>query len=106
MNEEQIAEIKKMDLSDENLFINDDCFNNCYLFPVCVDCYAANFVSTGSFAEKSQMKCELAKIKAVANAYFQGKRFLSKNMSEITETEKQTIKAVLKINSLFGGKRV
>lgn len=106
MNEEQIAEIKKMDLSDENLFINDDCFNNCYLFPVCVDCYAANFASTGSFAEKSQLKCELAKIKAVANAYFQGKRFLSRNMSEITEKEKQTIKAVLEINSLFGGKRV
>ncbi len=48
MSSEQLAKLTKIDFSDEKNFNDETCLNNCYLYPICGNCYGENFVLNGS----------------------------------------------------------
>lgn len=102
MPKAELEKIKKINLHDESLFINEDCLQNCYIYPICKGCYGDNYTSTGSLNKRSEQKCRLAKLRALAVATLQAKRILSKNPTEITQQEHDTIVAIKNIVSIFG----
>jgi radical SAM protein with 4Fe4S-binding SPASM domain len=102
LSQKQLEEINNMDLSNLDLFIDEDCFQNCYLFPVCHGCYGDNFVATGNLSKRSFQKCELIKLRALISANYNARKILqNKQQKTISQREINTITAIQKINELF-----
>lgn len=83
--------------SDYNLFVDNDCEKSCYIYPICRGCYGDNLVSTGMINKRSYQKCMLNKIFSKATAKLMAKKLLSKDLKDITEIDKYTIKAISQI---------
>lgn len=101
MGKNELMKIKEIDLSNEKNFINQDCVDNCYIYPICKGCYGDNYSTTGSLSHRSQQRCQLAKLRALAVATLHAAKFLSVNYKQISKHDKNTITAIEKINSLF-----
>lgn len=101
MNTKQLKEIDKYDLTDEKIFINEDCLANCYIYPICKGCYGDNYSTTGELSRRSIQKCKLAKLRALSVATLQAKKLLSQNPIGLSGEEKETIIAIRKIYQLF-----
>jgi len=103
MSKKQLEEIKKIDFQNQDLFFNEECYNNCYIYPICHGCYGDNYTITGNFAKRSYQKCEIQKLKALALANYHARKILqNKEQTTISQSEIQTINAIQKINLLFG----
>lgn len=103
MSDEQLAQAFQTDFHNSSAFIDKECYENCYIYPICHGCYGDNFCTTGNLSKKSYQKCALNKVKAMATAKYKSYKLSEKlkNATEISETDSNTIKAILKINSLF-----
>lgn len=102
MSKNELDCIRQLDFGDERLFINEECLENCYIYPICKGCYGDNYTATGHLNKRSEQKCKLAQLRALAVASLQAKRIINKNMSEITRREYDTIVAIKNIMRIFG----
>ena len=50
----QLNEIKAVNFSDNDCFIDDNCFDNCYLYPICPMCPGANYLVKRSFKTRDK----------------------------------------------------
>ena len=91
--------IRDIDYKDPKYFIDEECFNNCYLNPVCTSCYGANLLSNGKINVRDKSKCELTKIRAVFSAALRAHKILS-DPSDSPENSKAII-AIKKIQELY-----
>lgn len=100
-SQEQLEEIKSTDYSNDENFIDADCYENCYLFPICPSCAGNNFKQTGSFKKHERSKCQIAKLTALFIAELQARKIV-KNASGMDDNTKYwTIEAIKKIKSLY-----
>lgn len=99
----QLSEIMKMDLKDNDIFIDKTCLENCYFYPICDGCYGDNYSTTGNISSRSLQKCILNKLRVAATANYQGKILAKrlKNAKNISLQEIQTINAISKINEII-----
>ena len=102
MNQSELNKINKYDLSNDNLFINEDCLQKCYIFPICKGCYGDNYSTTGKFSTRSIQRCRLSKLRALSVATLKAKRILLEMHASLSEEEKDTIIAIQNIYKLFG----
>lgn len=103
LNDEQLETIKSFDFTDDNIFVNEYCSKNCYIYPICHGCYGDNFSTTGSLKNKSKQKCELTKLRVVATANYRAKLLIKQleHSTEISEKDKNLITAIQKINQMI-----
>lgn len=102
MSGEALASILSLDFKNKDLFIENECFDNCYLYPVCHSCYGDNYTFTGKLSKCSSQKCELNKLKAVAYSNYKAKEMMRREkMLKITEEDLATIRAIQKIQKLI-----
>lgn len=73
---EELVEICNTNFNNTDLFVDEECYNNCYLYPVCSNCYGANYFVNHTFAEKTKSKCNLTKIIALYVAELHTRRIL------------------------------
>lgn len=85
-NENELKQIEETDFKNESNFVDDDCFNNCYIYPVCPYCPAANFKITKSFCVRDKSKCRIQKLITLYSADLQAKRLL-KNPSAFSQNK-------------------
>ncbi|MDR1551854.1 MAG: 4Fe-4S cluster-binding domain-containing protein [Prevotellaceae bacterium] len=98
-NKEQLSFVDKIDWSDAENFIDEDCFNSCYLEPVCNCCYGANLLRNGKINIRDKSKCELMKVRAVFSAALAAHKLIQ---NPVDNYEKSlTAKAIQKINILY-----
>ena len=89
------------DFNKTDNFIDDDCFLNCYIYPICPMCPGANYLSKKSFKERDRSKCRIQKLIALYCADLQAKRIL-KNSNCVDKTRiYNTITAIEKIKEKF-----
>lgn len=91
--------VQNLDFSNKELFVDEDCFNNCYIEPVCNSCYGANLISNGVINKRDRSKCELMKIRAVYSAALRAHKILSEPID--TYENRHAILAIKKINELY-----
>lgn len=104
MPQNELNEIGKMDLSNEEIFFNKDCIKNCYISPICSGCYGDNYSSTRCLHKKSEQKCSIMKLRVMAAAKIQAYRIVGTNrMACIDEYTKNTIIAINNINNQLNG---
>lgn len=73
---EDLQNIKNMDFNNVESFIDNECFETCYLYPICPNCSAANYLKTKCFNKRDRNKCRINKLIALFMADLHSKRIL------------------------------
>lgn len=98
---EELEKIEKTDFSDDMNFVDMDCFNNCYIYPICPHCSGANYLATGSFSKWDRSKCKIQKLVALFIAELEAKRIIANpKLYDKTKTF-HTIKAIENIRNHY-----
>ena len=96
-NKKEIEVIKQTDFDDHSAFVDDGCFNNCYIYPICPMCPGANYLVKKSFKKRDKSKCRLQKLITLYAADLQARRLI-KNPKCIPQNRVyNTISAIEKI---------
>lgn len=100
--EEELESAKNIDYEEVDNFIDKDCIDTCYLYPVCPNCSAANYLKTKTFNTRDKNKCKINKLIALFIADLHSKRILKS--PELYEHRKETyylIEAIKNIKNLY-----
>jgi sulfatase maturation enzyme AslB (radical SAM superfamily) len=99
----ELDAILATDFSNDENFIDDDCFENCYLYPICPSCGGANYLVNKTFKKRNKSKCRLQKLVALFIADMEAKR-IAKNPARRSETALfYTIEAIRQIRERYLG---
>lgn len=103
MDKKQLKEIQKIDFHDHKRFIDYDCRQNCYLYPICNGCYGDNYSLTGDISKRSTQKCQLFKLRVLAAYKYTMLRLHKKleHATAISPKDAKTIVALQKIEQMF-----
>ena len=101
----ELNDILQTNFYDDELFIDDECFNNCYIYPICSTCAGVNYMTNKLFKKRNKNKCRIQKLIALFIADLQGKRLVKSGglFGSIKDDTKlyYTIEAIKKIKSLY-----
>lgn len=101
-SEDKLSELDLSDFSDDKKLIDNYCFNNCYLYPICPNCYGANYLTNGNLAERDKSMCNLVKTRAYYCAALQAQRIINNKIGESdTNTIALKIEAINKIKEIY-----
>lgn len=98
---EELEDISKTDFEDHSAFVDDECFNSCYIYPICPMCPGANYLVKNTFKLRDKSKCRMQKLITLYAADLQARRLL-KNPKNIPKNRVyNTISAIEKIKEAF-----
>lgn len=100
-SEGELSEILKVDFTNNDNFIDEDCFENCYIYPICPTCAGANYLKNKSFKERDKSRCRIQKLISLFIADLQAKRIMKNPKIYNDEVLYHTIEAIKKIRSLY-----
>lgn len=99
--ETDIHEIHKTDFCDIDNFVDEDCFNSCYLYEICRTCHAEDYLATKSFKHYDKSKCRMKTMEAIIVAEYNA-RLIQKNPNVYDDTKLfYTIEAIKKIKEMY-----
>lgn len=99
--QEDLNEIMKTDFYDSNKFIDEDCKNNCYIYPMCPTCAGANYMVNKNFKQRNKSKCRINKLLALFVADMEAKRIQKNPKMYDDKILYHTIEAIKKIRALY-----
>lgn len=100
-NPKELEELCSQNFSKNEDFIDDECFNECYIYPVCPHCAGANYLTQKTFKERDKSKCRIQKLITLFAADLVGRRMV-KNPQRYDEGMRyHTINAIKKIRELY-----
>lgn len=73
---EELDSICNTDFTNTSLFVDEECRQACYLYPVCSCCAGANYFVNHTFSKRIKSRCDLVKIIAVYIAELHARRIL------------------------------
>jgi radical SAM protein with 4Fe4S-binding SPASM domain len=99
--QDDIENISKIDFIDDNNFIDEECFQNCYIYPICPVCVGTNYLNYKTFKQRDKRRCRIQKLIALFIADLQA-RCIRKNPNIYdNDTLYYTIEAIKKIKELY-----
>jgi len=99
--DDELTDIMKTNFEDQAVFVDDGCFNDCYIYPVCPMCPGANYLVKKTFSERDKSKCRMQKLITLYAADLQARRLL-KNPNSVPENRiYRTIESIKKIREKF-----
>jgi radical SAM protein with 4Fe4S-binding SPASM domain len=103
----ELNNILQINFSNEELFIDNECFNNCYIYPICPTCAANNYMINKTFNKRNKSKCRIQKLIALFAADLLAKRLVKSGglFDSIKDDTKlyYTIETIKKIKALYLG---
>ena len=97
----ELKQILKTDFSNDKNFIDDECFNDCYIYSICPYCAGVNYMVNKMFRKRDKRKCRIQKLISLFIADMEAKRIV-KNPKRYDDTKLYyTIEAIKKIKSLY-----
>lgn len=101
ITDEKFKEVKDLDFNDENLFLDQHCYKNCYFHNICSNCYGANFLLNGKLNERDKTKCNLVKLRAYYAAALTANKILQNSNNTLSsKTIALQIRAIEKIKQI------
>lgn len=98
---ETLAEISKTDFTKAENFIDDECFESCYIYSLCPNCSGNNYIKNHDFKKKDRSKCRLMKLIVIFASDLLVKRIV-KNPSGYSDIQKiKILNAARKIKELY-----
>ena len=98
---EEIDDILNTDFSNHESFIDDECFEKCYLYPICPTCSGANYLNNKSFKIRDKRRCRIQKLVALFIADLQAKKIAKNPKIYDDNTLYFKIEAIKKIRELY-----
>jgi radical SAM protein with 4Fe4S-binding SPASM domain len=99
----ELERILETDFSNDENFIDEECFNDCYIYPICPQCSGANYMVNKTFRKRNRSKCRIQKLIALFIADMEAKR-IAKNPKRYDDTKLYyTIEAIKKIREAYLG---
>lgn len=98
---DEIFDILATDFTNEELFVDSDCYENCYIYPICPTCSGACYLRHKSFQIRDKSRCEIQKLVALFVADLQAKRIVKNPKIYNNDTTYHTIEAIKTIRSLY-----
>jgi len=100
-SKKELSEISKTDFTNDDEFVDEDCFENCYIYPICPNCVASNYLNFKSFKKRDKSRCRIQKLISLFTADLQAKRIAKNPKIYDEETLYHTIEAIKKIRSFY-----
>jgi sulfatase maturation enzyme AslB (radical SAM superfamily) len=98
---EELDDILKTDFANEDNFVDEECYKNCYIYPICPSCSGGNYKETKTFKLRNKKKCRIQKLIALFIADMEAKR-IAKNPKRYDDNKLyHTIEAIKKIRELY-----
>lgn len=97
----ELEKICECDYSKTEDFIDDICFNECYIYPICPHCAGANYLTQKSFKVRNKSKCKIQKLITLYSADLQAKRLLKNPERYDDITKYNLINAIQKIRNNY-----
>jgi radical SAM protein with 4Fe4S-binding SPASM domain len=97
----ELDDISHTDFTNNELFIDEECFKNCYIYPVCPTCSGANYLLNKTFKSRNKNKCRIQKLFALFNADLQARLIQVDPNRYDKEKLYYTIEAIKKIRALY-----
>lgn len=98
---EEIGDILRTDFTDHDAFVDDECFNSCYLYPICPTCSGANYLNHKSFKIRDKRRCRIQKLIALFVADLEARKIVKDPGVYDKSTLYHKIEAIKKIRSLY-----
>lgn len=106
-DKEELQKIQQYDLCDYQNNEDMECFNECYLYPICPNCYAANYSVNHCINKRNKSMCGLIKVQAYYSALLQAEKIKKLDYKDISDEYKtilhKKIQAIKKIILLYKG---
>jgi radical SAM protein with 4Fe4S-binding SPASM domain len=99
-SETELHDILTTDFKNESSFVDEGCFSDCYVYPICPTCSGSNYQNYKSFNKRDKNRCRIQKLIAIFAADLQAKRIV-KNPDSHNEYTYNTIEAIKKIRELY-----
>ena len=100
-DEKTLTEICNHDFSKIDDFIDDECYNNCYIYPTCPHCAGANYMTQKTFKTRDKSKCRIQKLISLFAADLLTRRILKKPGKFEERRRGLMIDAIQKIRDLY-----
>lgn len=100
-DEKTLTEIENHDFQNIDNFIDDECFNHCYIYPVCPHCAGANYLTQKTFKTRDKSKCRIQKLITLYAADLIGKRILKKPDKYDEKQKYLLISSIQKLRELY-----
>ncbi len=98
---DEISDILHTDFTDDDAFIDDDCFDNCYIYPICPTCSGANYLNNKTFKKRDKRRCRVQKLIALFVADLQAKKIIKNPKLYDDDKLYHTIEAIKRIRFLY-----
>jgi len=100
-SEAELNDILTTDFYNEPYFVEDFCFNECYIYPICPTCAGANYLDYKTFKTRNKKSCRIRKLIALFIADLNAKKIV-KNPKLYDENDLyNSIEAIKKIRELY-----
>ena len=99
--QKELSEIMSADFTNDGSFIDDDCFTNCYIYPICPTCCGANYLNNKTFKERDKRRCRIQKLVSLFIADLYAKKIVREPKAFDDNTLYHTIEAIKKIRELY-----
>lgn len=100
-SEHDLSLILQTEFTDESTFIDEHCYKDCYIYPICPTCSGANYLTNRTFTKRDKRKCRVQKLISLFIADLQAKRIRKNPQCYDNDTLYLTIEAIRKIRALF-----
>ena len=64
-SESELADIVNTNYGIDENFVDDECFNDCYIYPLCPICSGADYLKHKTFKKRDRKRCRIQKIMAI-----------------------------------------
>lgn len=98
---EEMSDILKTDFQDPMRFIDKECYDSCYIYPVCPTCAAANYLTEKTFGRRDKRRCELQKLITLFVADTLARRIIKNHRCMPPDKAYYTVQAIKKIRALY-----
>ena len=98
---EDISGILATDFNDDNAFIDDECFDTCYIYPICPTCSGANYLKNHTFKVRDKSRCRIQKLIALFIADLEAKKIAKNPKIYDDKTLYYKIEAIKNIRSHY-----
>jgi radical SAM protein with 4Fe4S-binding SPASM domain len=100
-SKDEIDNAMRTDFSNDNNFIDNECFENCYIYPICPTCSGSNYMVNKRFSKRNKNKCRIQRLVALFIADLQAKRILRTERLIEKNMLYYTIEAIKNIRGLY-----
>lgn len=100
-SESELADIVNTDFNNHDNFIDDECVNDCYIYPLCPTCHGSDYLNCKTFSQRDKRRCRIQKLIALFSADLHAKRILKNPKLYDENILYNTIEAIKKIRQLY-----